>query len=234
MNEHEDFSRMHRKKRHNKSNRLLNIMIGIVVVLILIVGATIIIGGQDKDEQDDKASDEVNTETLTNDSLSNEDSGDIENATDQDDESDGTSEESSSQEDEDDSTDSTVNSDEEQDQEAGSVTIVPNDDAIIEETIVNTAWEPIGTGQSGTHISKYDGESVDWNEKKKAIAYATGVAENDLIYKKIKNGGSSQKSIGIVSTKDNQQKYRVYLEWVDGAGWKPVKMDKLKTLDFDY
>ncbi len=58
--------------------------------------------------------------------------------------------------------------------------------------------------------------------------------EDALIIWKIKNGGSPQKSIGIVSTKDKVEKYRVYLEWVDEKGWKPVKMDVLNTLDFNY
>ena len=52
--------------------------------------------------------------------------------------------------------------------------------------------------------------------------------EDALIIWKIKNGGSPQKSIGIVSTKDKVEKYRVYLEWVDEKGWKPVKMDVLQ------
>ncbi|MHC8517125.1 YrrS family protein [Sporosarcina sp. ITBMC105] len=232
MNEHEDFSRINRKKRHNKSNRFLNIMIGIVVVLILIVGATLITGGKDKGKKDDHASEEVTTDKQTNDSSTDEgaEADDETSRQDEDDETDGTSEDSALEDEE----DSAGSTEEEQDTEAGSVTIVPNDDAIIEETVVNTAWEPIGTEQSGAHTSKYDGNSVDWNEKKKAIAYATGIPENELIYWKIKNGGSLQKSIGIVSTKDKQQKYRVYLEWIYGAGWKPVKMDKLTTLDFDY
>ena len=64
-------------------------------------------------------------------------------------------------------------------------------------------------------------------KKLKALAYATGLSKDTMIIWKIKNGGSPQKSIGIVSTKDKVEKYRVYLEWVDGKGWKPVKMDVL-------
>ncbi|MBO1912120.1 YrrS family protein, partial [Microvirga sp. 3-52] len=99
---------------------------------------------------------------------------------------------------------------------------------------IKTGWEPIGTKQTGEHVSLYDGKSVDWQEKISAISYATDLAEDALIIWKIKNGGSPQKSIGIVSTKDKVEKYRVYLEWIDEKGWKPVKMDVLNTLDFDY
>ena len=37
--------------------------------------------------------------------------------------------------------------------------------------------------QTGEHVSLYDGESVDWDEKKQAIAYATGLTRrlNDLL-----------------------------------------------------
>ena len=119
-------------------------------------------------------------------------------------------------------------------EESGTVTYGPSDDKIIAETVVNTAWKPIGTTQTGVHTSMYDGKSVDWNEKKQALAYATGLSENEMIFKKIKNGGGPQKSIGIVSSRDGSEKYRVYLEWVDEQGWKPVQMDKLTTLEFDY
>ena len=71
-------------------------------------------------------------------------------------------------------------------------------------------------------------------KKQQALAYATGLSQDSMIFWKIKNGGGPQKSVGIVSSKDKVEKYRVYLEWVDGKGWKPVKMDVLKTLDFEY
>lgn len=44
------------------------------------------------------------------------------------------------------------------------------------------------------------------------------------------NGGSPQKSIGTVTSKDQTEKYRIYLEWVDGQGWKPTQMDVLNQL----
>ena len=30
---------------------------------------------------------------------------------------------------------------------------------------------------------------------------------------------------------NNPQSYRVYIEWVDGEGWKPVKVEELKEND---
>jgi Domain of unknown function (DUF1510) len=37
-------------------------------------------------------------------------------------------------------------------------------------------------------------------------------------------------SIGTVASKDNQQKYKVYLQWVDGQGWKPTKVEELAEI----
>lgn len=46
----------------------------------------------------------------------------------------------------------------------------------------------------------------------------------------IKNGGSPDTAIGTVSSKDKKDKYRVYMKWVKNKGWKPTKMEVLKTL----
>ncbi|GEN84664.1 putative membrane protein YrrS [Sporosarcina luteola] len=233
-----NYSRMDRKKRHNKNNKFLNIMIGIVVVLILIVGATLIIGPKDEDKKD-IATD--NTDVVDE---NNEDSEDETGLTlddvDEPDESDNQEAESDKGSEDDGGTSSSDTgssdepADEEEEDQAGNVTIVPNDEEIIEQSIVDSSWQPIGTDQSGEHVSQYDAESTDYNEKKRAIAYATGFSEDELFYKRVKNGGGPQKSIGIVTTKDGSKIFRVYIEWIDEKGWKPVKMDVLKTLDFEY
>ena len=46
-----DTREVNRKKMRNRSNQLLNIMIGLVVVLILVVGTYIIIGNNDDEEK---------------------------------------------------------------------------------------------------------------------------------------------------------------------------------------
>ncbi|TDL34466.1 DUF1510 family protein [Jeotgalibacillus sp. S-D1] len=89
-------------------------------------------------------------------------------------------------------------------------------------------WKPIGTSQTGEHVSSYDEGTVDWNEKVKALSYATGINADNMTVWYIGNDGSPQKSVGTVSESGKpNEKYRVYLEWVDQKGWKPVKMEKL-------
>ena len=75
---------------------------------------------------------------------------------------------------------------------------------------------------------------MDWQEKIKALSYASGLAEDNMIIWQIGNGGGPQKSIGVVSSNDKVEKYRIWLQWVEGEGWKPEKMETLKTLEGAY
>lgn len=231
--EEPNFSRTRRKKGRNRSNRILNLLIGIVVVLIIIVASSILLkGGNDQADEKDVA-DRIELEdesTLGEETEDGQTTGDEDNAG-----------EGKSDQGEDDrviseerQTDRDDEAEETDSHSPGKVTIVPSTDEVIAETVIDTSWQPIGTTQTGEHVSLYDGKSVDWKEKEKALAYATGLPYDSMIFWKIKNGGGPQQSIGIVSSKDRAEKYRVYLEWVDGQGWKPVKMDVLTTLDFDY
>lgn len=225
--EEPNFSRTRRKKRRNRSNRILNLLIGIVVLLIIVVATSIILQGG-KDQADEDA---VADQTVTEDNANTEEQAPTGNVTDEHDE-DGN--DLQLENDPEIGNEENRQPEEDNTHSPGTVTIVPSEDKVIKETVIDTSWQPIGTTQTGEHISSYDGKSVDWEEKKKALAYATGLPYDSMIFWKIKNGGGPQQSVGIVSSRDNEKKYRVYLEWVDEKGWKPVKMDVLTTLDFDY
>lgn len=234
-----ELSRVRRKRQNNKGNKLLNWMIAIVVLLIVLVGVKIL--SSDSTPEDNRAAISETTPEDDPDSTSPgaDESGDEDKA----DDTDGTGDSKKGSSEEDSTKEGTVNdetedSDDEaktkEDKKEGTVTYTASEDAVVDETVSNTSWEPVGTSQTGNHVSQYDGSSVDWQEKQKALAYATGMSQNEMIFWKINNGGSPQKSIGVVSSKDKSEKYRVYLEWVDGEGWKPTQMDVLNTLDFNY
>ena len=223
-----NYSRLNRKRGRNQSDKILNILIAVVVLGIIITASIIFLGGNNKDKADVKSPD--TTEENSKDDSTNEETDGTDNI-------DATSEDESADSDgksvtEDEADETATETDEEEN--PGVVKYESSDDAVVSETIIKTGWEPIGTTQTGDHVSLYDGKSADWHEKISAISYATDLPEDALIIWRIKNGGNPQKSIGIVSTKDKVEKYRVYIEWVDGKGWKPVKMDVLNTLDFDY
>ncbi|WP_172369335.1 YrrS family protein [Sporosarcina jiandibaonis] len=224
-----NYSRLNRKRGRNQSDKILNILIAIVVLAIIITASIIFLGGDNKNKADVKSPD--TTEENSNEDLTSEGADETDNK-DSGAEDENQSEENNEESDTAEEADETGGSDEVED--PGVVKYESSDESFVDETIVNTGWEPIGTTQTGEHVSLYDGKSADWHEKISAISYATNLPEDALIIWRIKNGGSPQKSIGIVSTKDKAEKYRVYLEWVDEKGWKPVKMDVLNTLDFDY
>ncbi len=220
-------SRSNRPNKPNRTNKILNVLIGIVIVLIVITGGFIFLGNDDaeqaksqKSESDvSQAQDEPGATGVPESVESSEDVSSKEI------ESDEENTEKKSSKEETTKKDATT---------GGTVTSKPSDDPIVAERVVNTAWKPVGTEQSGEHTSIYSEGHVDWTEKINAIAYTTGLSADKMIVWRIQNGGDPQKSIGVVSSENKEDKYRVYLQWVDGEGWKPEKMETLKTLDGAY
>lgn len=223
-----------RLKKKNRSNSILNMMIGLVFTLILITGAFIFLdNGEDSAAEPEKVEIATDTEqqtseeedSTTEDAAKEQEKADAEADAKEETEADAESAEKENKPEE--TEEGTVTA-------GGKITREESNDPIVEETVINTSWEPVGTSQSGNHVSVYQKGSVDWNEKIKALSYATGLNESDMYIMMIKNGGGPQQSIGVVQSKDQSQKYRVHLEWVDNEGWKPVKMDVLKTLEGAY
>lgn len=223
-----NYSRSKRKKKSNRTNTIINILLGIVVVLIVITASMIFFGGnsnnkanQNKKQEIEEPKEETKEETNENNENNEKNNEKEPDKEDVNEDGEDLSKEEESNEDE-------------GSEESGVLINKSPDDDYVKETILHTGWEPIGTKQQGDHVSLYDGTSDDWHEKIEAISYATGLSKDDMRIWKIGNGGNSQKSIGIVSSKSNDEKYRVYLDWVDDEGWLPVKMDILKTLDFNF
>ena len=222
-------SRLNKNKNNkNRSNSILNIMIALVFTLVVIIGATLLFGGGDSaNPESSETAPETESQTSGDDDTQvTAEENDLEAKEKAEEEA--KAEEAAKKEAEE------KEKEEEEETKGGTITREESNDPIVSETIVNTSWEPIGTSQTGDHVSSYQKNSVDWNEKIEAVTYATGLSQNDMYVMMVQNGGGPQKSIATVQSKDQSEKYRVYLEWVDGEGWKPEKMDVLKTLDGAY
>ncbi|HEK9098871.1 TPA: DUF1510 family protein [Bacillus pseudomycoides] len=96
-----------------------------------------------------------------------------------------------------------------------------------DQTEQNKQWEPIGTEQGTKPAMQFKEGTTDWNEMKKAISYAVDVPESQLIYDFIGNNGTN-KAYGNVRDKQNNKKYKVYIDWVENKGWKPVSVQAIK------
>lgn len=219
-------SRRQQMKKKKKANLLINSLIGIVGILIIITLVNLLSNNDEVAEEstpvdqenpvaestEDEGQQEVESQDLTSSEV---------NETDEDTNSEETvTNEESSEE------DTTT----EEPSTTGEVVTEPSTDPIVDEAFTNSSWQPIGTSQSGAHASSYDPNSVDWAEKVKALSYASGLSEDNMYIKFLGNGGSPQKSVGTITSKDESEKYRVYLEWVDGQGWKPTKVEVLNQL----
>ncbi|MDP4083421.1 MAG: YrrS family protein [Bacillota bacterium] len=101
----------------------------------------------------------------------------------------------------------------------------------VQQTIQNPDWKPVGTTQNGQHSAVYDSSSTDWQEMLNAISYATGLDKSNMtVWFLGRDKNTANGSVGTVSSKDKQQKFRVYIEWVDGQGWKPTKVEELSEI----
>lgn len=213
-------SRFSMKEKKRKANRIYNILLSIVITLIIIVSASIFLGGNESEQASDQNKKQEKTPAVqqNNEEQKEEKNDDSLVESKQDDTAD--------TEEENDQEDVTDEVDDSQLQE-----IYDSNDSNVVKAYVNEGWEPVGTDQTGEHITDFTKGSVDWNEMEKAVAYGAGLDDSPYTLWWLENGGSPYRAIGTVSTKDNSKTYRVYIEWVDGGGWKPVKVEELKVND---
>lgn len=210
-NEYEQYegARSKQRAKRRKTNLVLNSLIVIVVTLIVLVAYTIFSGG-DKDKNEHVKQD---TETNVTESSTSDKHVDV-------------------------SGDKQTNSDDEQitltddqketdiDKENKAVVVEEGTNPNVKRTLINPAWKPIGTEQTGEHVTVFKKDSLDWKEMEQAMAYAAEIPQDNMITWFISNGGPN-KAIGTVTPKDGDQAYRIYIEWVDGQGWKPTKVEEL-------
>ncbi|QPC46982.1 YrrS family protein [Mangrovibacillus cuniculi] len=206
------------KKR--KTNFVLNSLIAIVIILILVVSASIF-GLTNRGDNNQAASESTNEEANTNDQVESEQ----DTSSDENTETEDTETEDSELEEQQEK--------EEVDLESGQEGMVVEESTEnnVKTTAQNPNWQPVGTEQSNFSNS-FDQGTVDWNEKLKAVSYATGLSIDDMIVWRMERGGDpATQAVATVTPKDQSENYRVYLQWVDGQGWKPTEVQTLVKND---
>ncbi|MBD8069242.1 YrrS family protein [Bacillus sp. PS06] len=212
--------RSEKRAKRRRINRVLNILIGIVFILIIFFGWKFLLSNDNK-----QSTAEVVESTETNNSPSSEGGG--EDPAVAEGESDSTNEEESAVEEED-----PAEVPESESTEHEEITDGDPDSNIIR-SIENKAWAPIGTSQSEPHTIVYDSGSVDRTEMERAISYAVGYDAASLTVWELSRQADNQVA-ATISTKDNSHVYRVYIEWVPAEGWKPLRIDELRENDSKY
>lgn len=215
--------RYERRTKKKKTNVILNSLIGVVLLLIIVVSVSIFFGNDDEkasSEEEQKVEEqEVTDEQEESQDITEEEEQEVEPQ-----ENDNTASEPEEEKIEEKNTLDETDSEEDTEEV---VTEGGSEPSVIR-TIVNPAWKPIGTVQQGEHYNVYDG--VDWDEMVDALSYATGISEDAMTIHFLGNNGHN-KSVGTIYTKNKEQIYRVYIEWVDGQGWKPSKVEELSALE---
>ncbi|MDM5359819.1 DUF1510 family protein [Peribacillus sp. ACCC06369] len=237
-------SRFNQRDQKRKVNKIYNIAITIVSILIVIVAVTIFLSddgteskktttepnqiAEEKGKVVDKPAgkeEETDSEKVEaeEDSKATEEDEEDSKATEEDEDSKVTEEDTEEKAED--------GSDSEKAGDAELVEVEGSGDGNVAATYTSEGWKPVGTEQSGEHTTSFEKDSVDWNEMRKAIANGAGFDEGSMKLWWLQNGGSPNTAIGTVSEGDNPKTFRVHIEWVDGSGWKPVKVEELKTND---
>lgn len=228
---HDEESRIERYEKRRKQTKNINRLLwvsGILAVLLI----SFFIFNEDEDTETASKSDDPVIEEESQSGESQSDQGENEEQNDSlpDSSEDETDNQLTENDDEMD-LDRPDSSDEDQSGEEMTRDEHPDDN--VQEVIVKD-WEPVGTEQEEPHVTTYDKNSLDWQEMLKAIRYATGLQEGDMIPWWVENGGGPQKVKATVTNNAQNQIYRVYVEWVTEEGWMPVKVEVLKENDQKY
>lgn len=202
-----------RMKRYSdnkrKMNRILNVLIAIVFTLIVINIYFIV----KDDEEDEVAREDTKVEELKE----HEDSEELE-------EQDGKKEPNNLQED-----NSSIH-----DENNDEIIVSTSSDTNVEKVIVNNNWQVTPTRQTGEHVSAFEEGHVDYEEKLLTIRNAVELQEDNIIYWSVRNDGTGKGAVAVVSSKDQSEKYRVHIKWIENAGWIPIKVEILKKIDGTY
>lgn len=194
-----------------KSKKLLYILLGLLLIAVIIVSINIVTS---KDVEDDVVTTtSKSAETSESEEAVEDTTGKTNDTTEQ-------STETSNEKQSDSTQDNKTVSDDENKED-----INESEEAVV---LGEGKWKPIGTTQEEPHVSSFDKDSIDWQEKTKALIYATQLPEGKIIIWRLENGGTADTAIGTVSIyQDRHTPFQVHLKWVEKEGWMPIKVTKL-------
>ncbi|MEH7442265.1 YrrS family protein [Bacillus sp. JJ1122] len=214
-------ARSRTRAKRRKTNLILNTLIVVVILLIVFVSANIFFSNDEGAADNSNSTADHEKDTASSGKKDNKDNNGSENA---DEDNNG---EKTKQSD-DDSADDSESAESEDSEDLGDPVVTEGgSDANVKQTIENPGWQPVGTTQSGEHAPVFDQNSVDWQEMILAYSYATGIDKNNMTVWWNENNGAPNTAVGTISAKGSDQTYRVAIEWVEGQGWKPVKVEEL-------
>ena len=198
------------RSKKNKVDKILNILIAIVSILIVLNVVTIF-SDDDKERAAEMVEKQRANKNAEKDDTNKDETQSEKNAV---------SAEEIESEDSHEGESSNTSSD-------SQLVVQASNDPLVEEVIVNPQWKATPTKQTGEHVSTYEKGHPDYEEKLETFRQAVQLPESNIIFWSVKNGGSPDSSVAVVSTSDKTENYRIYIEWMQNEGWVPVKVEKL-------
>ncbi|MGN8645588.1 YrrS family protein [Gracilibacillus sp. HCP3S3_G5_1] len=211
----DDFGRITRKNRYEKKRTntkaitWLSIFGGVLVVIII---ALFVFGGDDQETPEATDEEEQNNidefalgEQPQNPSLQEEDAE---------------QEELEVRE---------IETEEDEDQESNEsvqVNEVESDDENVRSAYEGN-WQPIGTEQEEPHTTTFEKDSVDWQEMMQAVEVATEIPTDEQITWWVGRAGEQSVEVTVSHQSNQDDTYRVTLNWVEEQGWQPVLVEEL-------
>jgi len=215
-------ARTRNRAKRRKTNLILNTLIVVVILLIVFVSANIFFSN------DEGAADNSNVTAENDKDAASSGEQDDNGNRDGNENADKDNDEENKDQSEDGMEDDSESAEGEDSEELGDPIVTEGgSDANVKQTIENPEWQPVGTTQTGEHAPVFDQSSVDWQEMLVAYSYATGIDKENMTVWWNENNGAPNTAVGTISAKGSDQTFRVAIEWVDGQGWKPVKVEEL-------
>lgn len=215
MSDYQRFSRENRKKKKKNSKQKFFLFVGLAITFCIILFSLIVFGNQGTTTKEEVVSTNVD-EKETNSETTEQDEAQQSDSKDENDKEDFLQQ--SELEDRIEAV--------EQDEDVQTKEIESSDNNVLKAYTGN--WKAVETEQQGPHTTNYDNGSADREEIKEAVSQVTGVEKEHIIEHWVGNNGD-QKVIATIQDKESSEYYRVYLEWVDNEGWKPIKVEELKN-----
>jgi predicted nucleic acid-binding Zn-ribbon protein len=204
-------SRINKYEKRRKSTKFISLFIVLGIILFISLISIWLFGGGDSSlvEETDQGQNETTKETESNTNSKQEDQ---------------------SLEDEDNGEEEIEPEVKDEEEDVTTKEVEPSDDNVIK--AIEGDWSAVGTEQEGSHTVNYSEGSQDRKEMTTAIQSATGLENGNYQEWWVANGGD-QKIIATVSDSNQSEVYRVYLNWKDGEGWQPTKIELLKENDWE-
>jgi LCP family protein required for cell wall assembly len=96
--------------------------------------------------------------------------------------------------------------------------------------VINKDWKPVPTNQTNHTKVTFDEGSLDWEEMTAAIAKGADLLPDDMILWWVEGTGMDRVA-ATVTNKAQTDNYRVHIEWIEGRGYAPVKVEELYEND---